>query len=85
MTKCQECGKKFKVSVSSTIGSIIGMQFGFEIIMILLGGYAAVCFYSFQSLFTMVLAILVGCIVFFALLPKSAKLCPDCSNESAST
>ncbi len=40
MTKCQKCGKKFKVSVSSTIGSVIGMQFGFEITMILLGGYA---------------------------------------------
>lgn len=81
MTRCQKCGEKFKVPVSSMIGSILGMQFGFEITMILLGGYAAVCFYTFETIFIMILAALVGVFIFFAFLPKSAKLCPECSNE----
>lgn len=81
MNKCRECGKEFGPSKPRALGSIVGMQFGFEFTMIILGGYAAACFYTFQSVFALVASLVVGVFIFYALLPKTADICEGCTND----
>jgi len=81
MRKCRKCGAEFEPSKSFALGSIIGMQFGFEFSMIIFGGYVAVCIYSFQSIFVLIISLAIGVFTFYALLPKANKICEGCISK----
>lgn len=79
--KCRACGNEYELARNFNTVSFIGMELGFQFAMILLGGYVAVCFYSFQSIFALAASLLVGVIIFYALLPKNTEMCEACNNE----
>jgi len=79
--KCRVCGQSFEPSRLSGIGSILGAQFGFEISMLLLGGYTAVCLYSFQSIFALAVSLAVGAVILALALPRWPQVCEKCKDQ----
>ncbi|WP_282130366.1 hypothetical protein [Pseudoalteromonas aliena] len=81
MSTCKSCGKNLESKTSSGFWESLGGQLGFEASMIILGGYAAVCFYTLQSVVSIMASLVIGGVIFYCLLPKGHNKCSCCSNE----
>ncbi len=64
MTKCKKCGNKFEIR--PRLRSVIAGQFGFELSMLVLGAYGAVCISIFETVSAMLLSFMVGALLFYA-------------------
>ena len=81
LNKCSACGKKVQPKYLKLFGSTIASEFGFQVSMIILGGYVAACFYTIQSLTAVILAALIGAAIFYFLQGNSPKYCEKCSTK----
>jgi hypothetical protein len=60
MKNCRNCGRPINDSSETDTAGIIGMQLGFDYIMLLLGGFTAARLYSRQFITAFITAILFG-------------------------
>lgn len=84
MALCKKCGKEFEIK--SRLGTIIAGQFGFELSMLVLGGYGAVCVSVFETASTILLSFVVGTLLLYSvhkLLSRGCicKECEECERE----
>lgn len=79
MAKCLSCGAKIKLDYPRLFGSTVLSEFGFQLSMTILGGYVTACIYTFKSTTAIVVASLVGGLIFYLLQRNTQKICSLCT------
>lgn len=82
MAKCKKCRKKLESK--TRLRPIIAGQFGFELSMLVLGGYGAVCVSIFETASTIFLSFAVGTVFLYAIhkLLSRSLMCKECERET---
>ena len=81
MAKCIKCGNKFEIRYR--LRSVIAGQFGFELSMLVLGVYGAICISILETVTAILLSFMVGALLFYAVhkLLSRGSMCNKCEEN----